>query len=98
MSEDMEATDMLVVGSPDGNPGLVAARRSDDNREFVDAAVLPPTLAIDSTDDDMPQHPAVLIRTYENVQMVMNPEMLRWIGNWMLQSADWLQDMIDQAQ
>lgn len=89
---------MLVIGSPDGNAGFVAARRCEANREYVDPVMLPPAIELASDQEDLPQHPMVLLRTYENLQMLMDPDYLRVIGAWMLDAADWLEDLIDRGE
>lgn len=88
---------MLVVGSPDGNAGLVAAKRCEHNRTEVDPVVLPSHLQLQADDEDLPQHPMVLLRTYENLQMVIDPDYLRMIGGWMMDAAEWLQDHIERG-
>lgn len=89
--------EMLVIGNPDGNAAFVAAKRCDHNRDAVDSVVLPSHLQLRSEDEDLPQHPMVLLRTYDNLQMVMDPDYLRMIGGWMIDAAEWLQDHIERG-
>lgn len=89
--------EMLVIGSPEGNASFVAAKRCDHNRTAVDAVILPSHLKLQPAEEGLPQHPMVLLRTYENVQMVMDPDYLRMIGDWMAEAAEWLQDHIERG-
>ena len=94
----LPAISVLVVGNPADNASIVAACRCEENRRAVDSAVLPEALEIEPDDSDLPQHPMVLIRTYDNVQMVMRPETLRFLGAWMAAAADWLDSRIEGGQ
>lgn len=88
---------MLVVGNPEGNAGFVAALRNEANREIVDDALVAGFGEIQTPEPDKPQHPMVVFRTYENLQLVMDPDLLRLVGAWMLEAADWLEDEIEQG-
>jgi hypothetical protein len=95
--DDDPVAAMLVIGSPEGNAGLVAALRNEANREIVDDALVAGIGEIQSPDTGKPQHPMVVLRTYENLQLVMDPDILRMIGAWMLEAAEWLEDEIEQG-
>lgn len=94
MDEDIKTARMLAVG--DGRDcSFVIACRDDANREQIDATLLPDGSIIEADSDGLlPQHPALLIRSYENVQMMLDPRTARIMAQWLLAAADWLEETI----
>lgn len=89
--------EILVVGSPP-RCSMIVACRDDSNRHVVDELVLPQDSAIESPDEDLrPHHPMVVIRCYSSIEMILSPERLRAMSQWLLQASEWLEDAIDDA-
>jgi hypothetical protein len=97
IEEPEEFIPLLILGDPGVNPGVVAACRSDATRDMVDAVVLPDAVEIQASTDELPQHPMILFRTYDNVQILLDPDAVRFIGNWLMRAADWLEAAIEQG-
>ena len=92
--EPAEARLLAVGDGPDCS--FVFACRDEGNRDYIDRTLLPSTVDIVSKGDPvLPQHPALLIRSYENVQMVLEPETIRLMAHWLLAAAEWLETTLE---
>lgn len=75
---------------------FVIACRDDSNRDYIDQALLPSGVDIISDAESLlPQHPVLLIRAYDNVQMIMEPKTARAMAQWLLLAADWLEGALE---
>ena len=87
---------MLVVGDAEDSCSFILACRDDSNRVALDAVLLPDdTEIVADAEEILPHHPAVVIRSFENMQMVLCPRTIRAMAQWLLSAADWLDDVID---
>lgn len=95
MEDSRTTARVLAVGDSDDCSVLLACR-NDENREYIDSVLLPDGVKIATQSDSLlPQHPAVLIRSFDNVQIMLDPIAVRAMAQWLLTAADWLEDEME---